>query len=128
MEWKITPRQDKICEFFRAWPSAHFSLKNGKAHSLGSPILSTVVVSQLNPLYSGDRLSILQIINLEGWLSPVEGTRLEIERGATHRGFESHPFRHFEDMIPRQPILGPGRSRFGDSNAVRLVGRVTRMG
>jgi hypothetical protein len=35
------------------------------------------------------------VAKTEGWLSPVEGTRLEIERRLIpYRGFESHPFRH----------------------------------
>ena len=58
----------------------------------------------------------------------VDGSGLENRQGASPRGFESHPLRPFSSTIDGKTALVLAHLNVGDSNAVRLAGRVTRQG
>ena len=59
----------------------------------------------------------------------VDGSGLENRQSESSRGFESHPLRHINFFGKPSSVVCSGGSRTsGDSNKVRLVGRLSRKG
>ena len=56
----------------------------------------------------------------------VDGSGLENRQSESSRGFESHPLRRIADVTRLELFPARTLSSNGDSNAVRLAGRVTR--